>query len=75
MDGLDEVGSGKGRQRGSRGQQTIRGQLQALAQQLLSAVRSLHGPAGVLARTWSMGAMLTWSAVLLAAYLLLYYLS
>ena len=48
---------------------------QALARQLLGAIRQLHGPAGALARTWSIGAMLTWSAVLLAAYLLLYYLS
>jgi multicomponent Na+:H+ antiporter subunit D len=34
----------------------------------------LHGSEGVLARTWSTGGMTLWVAVLLAAYLLVYYL-
>lgn len=33
----------------------------------------LHGAEGVLARTWSTGGMALWVAILLAAYLLLYY--
>ncbi|TAK85489.1 MAG: Na(+)/H(+) antiporter subunit D [Betaproteobacteria bacterium] len=33
----------------------------------------LHGSEGVLARTWSTGGMALWAAILLAAYLLLYY--
>ncbi|HXV06444.1 MAG TPA: Na(+)/H(+) antiporter subunit D, partial [Burkholderiales bacterium] len=33
-----------------------------------------HGPSGVLARTWPTGSMVLWVAILLASYLLLYYL-
>lgn len=33
-----------------------------------------HGPEGLLARTWTTGGMALWAAVLLAAYLLFYYL-
>jgi multicomponent Na+:H+ antiporter subunit D len=33
-----------------------------------------HGPRGVLARTWPTGSMVTWVAVLLTAFLLLYYI-
>ncbi|MEO8164238.1 MAG: Na(+)/H(+) antiporter subunit D, partial [Betaproteobacteria bacterium] len=33
-----------------------------------------HGPDGVLARTWPTGSMVLWVAILLASYLLLYYL-
>jgi multicomponent Na+:H+ antiporter subunit D len=33
-----------------------------------------HGPEGALARTWPTGSMVLWVAVLLAAYLVLYYL-
>ncbi|HZM35042.1 MAG TPA: Na(+)/H(+) antiporter subunit D [Burkholderiales bacterium] len=38
------------------------------------ALERLHGSEGVLARTWSTGGMTLWVAVLLAAYLLVYYL-
>ena len=38
------------------------------------ALERLHGTEGVLARTWSTGGMTLWVAVLLAAYLLVYYL-
>jgi multicomponent Na+:H+ antiporter subunit D len=65
----------RGRQTVGRLQQAGLLVFQALARQLLGAIRQLHGPTGALARTWSIEAMLTWSAVLLAAYLLLYYLS
>ncbi len=33
-----------------------------------------HGPGGLLARTWPTGSMVLWVAILLASYLLLYYL-
>jgi multicomponent Na+:H+ antiporter subunit D len=33
-----------------------------------------HGPSGVLARTWPTGSMVLWVAILLASYLVLYYL-
>ena len=39
---------------------------------LLSGARRLHGPEGLLARTWSTSAMVLWSAVLLVLYLVLY---
>ena len=32
-----------------------------------------HGPQGILARSWPTGSMALWAAVLLAAYLLLYF--
>jgi multicomponent Na+:H+ antiporter subunit D len=38
-----------------------------------SYVRRHHGVDGVLARTWTTGGMALWAAILLAAYLLLYY--
>ena len=40
----------------------------------LSDVRKLHGPQGILGRTWSTGAMVMCAAILLGAYLVLYYL-
>ena len=64
-----------GGQAGTRARQAVAGRLQALGQRLLTEVRRVHGPQGVFARTWSVGAVLTWSALLLATYLLLYYLS
>lgn len=39
------------------------------------ALERLHGSEGVLARTWSTGGMAMWVAILLAAYLLIYYLA
>lgn len=41
---------------------------------LAVAVRSHHGPQGVLARTWPTGSMALWAVILLLAYLVLYYL-
>jgi len=38
-----------------------------------SVVRALHGPQALLARTWTTGGMALWVAVLLAAYLIVYY--
>lgn len=48
----------------------VRGRMQAL---FTSLTRS-HGPEGTLARTWPTGSMVLWVAVLLAVYLILYYL-
>ncbi len=41
---------------------------------LLSVLRRVHDADGILARTWSTGDMALWVALMLAAYLLLYYL-
>jgi len=38
-----------------------------------AAVHALHGPQALLARTWTTGGMALWVAVLLAAYLVVYY--
>ena len=38
------------------------------------AVRSLHGPQGILARTWTTGGIALWVALMLAGYLLVVYL-
>jgi multicomponent Na+:H+ antiporter subunit D len=40
----------------------------------LARIYRHHGPPGVLARTWPTGSMVLWVAILLASYLLLYYL-
>jgi multicomponent Na+:H+ antiporter subunit D len=40
----------------------------------LTRIYRHHGPSGVLARTWPTGSMVLWVAILLASYLLLYYL-
>ncbi|MCB1474448.1 MAG: Na(+)/H(+) antiporter subunit D [Rhodobiaceae bacterium] len=50
-------------------ERTVRG-----AGRVMSALYRHHGPQGVLARTWPTGAMALWTAVLLAAYLLIYFL-
>jgi len=41
---------------------------------LLARIYRHHGPGGLLARTWPTGSMVMWVAILLASYLLLYYL-
>jgi multicomponent Na+:H+ antiporter subunit D len=41
---------------------------------LLAKIYSHHGPEGILARTWPTGSMVLWMAILLASYLVLYYL-
>lgn len=41
---------------------------------LIAQIFRTHGPQGVLARTWPTGSTVLWVAVLLAAYLILYYL-
>lgn len=45
------------------------------AHRVLAGVRRYHGPDGVLARTWPTGAMAFWMTIMLAAYLVLSYLS
>lgn len=45
-----------------------------LLQSALSRVYRHHGPEGVLARTWPTGSMVLWVAILLASYLVMYYL-
>lgn len=44
------------------------------ASRFIAAVYRHHGPQGVLARSWPTGAMALWTAVMLAAYLLIYFL-
>jgi multicomponent Na+:H+ antiporter subunit D len=39
----------------------------------LSKIYQHHGPEGALARSWPTGSMVMWVAILLACYLLLYY--
>jgi multicomponent Na+:H+ antiporter subunit D len=45
------------------------------AHRVLAGVRRYHGPDGVLARTWPTGVMAFWMTIMLAAYLVLSYLS
>jgi len=57
--------------------QTV-GRLEGAAKRLLTRgftrIQRHHGPGGLLARTWPTGSMVLWVAILLASYLLLYYL-
>lgn len=46
----------------------------AMLQGAGSRIYSHYGPEGVLARTWPTGSMVLWVAILLAAYLVMYYL-
>ena len=46
----------------------------AMLQGAASRIYSHYGPEGVLARTWPTGSMVLWVAILLAAYLVMYYL-
>jgi len=46
----------------------------ASARRVVASVYRHHGPQGVFARTWSTGSTVLWVAVLLAAYLIVYYL-
>jgi len=41
---------------------------------LVARVRRHHGPDGLLARPWPTGVMVLWTTVMLAAYLILFYL-
>jgi multicomponent Na+:H+ antiporter subunit D len=46
-----------------------------LIEQFVGQIYRHHGPYGILARTWRTGSMAMWTAILLATYLLVYYLS
>jgi len=46
----------------------------ALSGGIVGFVERHHGIEGVLARTWTTGGMALWVALMLAAYLLVYYL-
>jgi len=45
-----------------------------LMQEALARIQRHHGPEGILARTWPTGSMVLWVAIMLASYLILYYL-
>ena len=49
------------------------GTLQANATRMLGGVYRHHGPQGVFARTWPTGSTVLWVALLLGAFLILYY--
>jgi multicomponent Na+:H+ antiporter subunit D len=58
----------------SRAYSAAAGATGAVLRQALARVYRHHGPAGVLSRTWPTGSMVLWVAILLASYLVLYYL-
>ena len=53
----------------------LTGRVGHVTRRLVEQVYRHHGPYGILARTWRTGAMAMWTAILLATYLLVYYLS
>jgi len=58
----------------SRAYQSMANRAQRWLHAALARIYRHHGPTGVLARTWPTGSMVLWVAILLASYLLLYYL-
>ncbi len=58
----------------SRAYQGMANRAQRWLHAALARIYRHHGPTGVLARTWPTGSMVLWVAILLASYLLLYYL-
>jgi multicomponent Na+:H+ antiporter subunit D len=54
--------------------ENARRQTMVMLQGAASRIYSHYGPEGVLARTWPTGSMVLWVAILLAAYLVMYYL-
>ncbi len=48
--------------------------VQTLLQAGLRRIHRTHGPEGIHARTWPTGSMVLWVAIMLASYLILYYL-
>lgn len=63
---------------GLRAADRISGRIAESARQAASAsvkaIEALHGPGGILARTWPTGRMAFWATVMLGAYLILFYL-
>ena len=58
---------------GSAARAQVLGRVSGLLDSTIAGVRRHMGPGGVLARTWSSGASVLWVALLLTAFLLLYY--
>ncbi len=59
---------------GGRARTRLLGAFQANATRMLGGVYRHHGPQGVFARTWPTGSTVLWVALLLGAFLILYYL-
>lgn len=60
--------------RGARVWSVLGESLYRSAQQFLATIHRHHGPQGILARSWPTGSMAFWTTVLLAAYLIVYYI-
>jgi len=54
-------------------QSNLSAQLERWVSAVVTRIYQHHGPEGILARTWPTGSMVMWVAILLAAYLVLYY--
>jgi multicomponent Na+:H+ antiporter subunit D len=53
----------------------VRSRVLGVVRGTLRSVHWGHGPQGILARTWPTGSMILWVAVLLAAFLVFYFLT
>jgi multicomponent Na+:H+ antiporter subunit D len=60
--------------RGGRAHGNFERRLQRRIERGIATIFRYHGPEGILARTWPTGSTVLWVAILLAAYLLVYYL-
>ena len=60
--------------RGGRAHGSFERRLQRRIERGIATIFRYHGPEGILARTWPTGSTVLWVAILLAAYLLVYYL-
>lgn len=59
---------------GSRARNSILGVANDLVARLIKSVETHHGPDGALARTWALSSAVVWILVLLAGFLVIYYL-
>ena len=57
-----------------RADRAVRGAAVRMVRRALGQASRHHGPQGILARTWPLGSMVLWVAVLLGAFLLFYYI-
>ena len=60
--------------RSGRAQVSLQAQLQRRLERGLATIFRYHGPEGILARTWPTGSTVLWVAILLAVYLIVYYI-
>jgi multicomponent Na+:H+ antiporter subunit D len=57
----------------ARADSAVRARIMSVVRETIRGAEKGHGPQGVLARTWPTGSMILWVAILLAAFLVVFY--